>query len=261
MMGTAALQGDLWSGNPRDWAELQEPQFAPLYRAVLDSAGIGAGAKVLDIGCGSGVFCAQAAQRGAAVAGIDAAEGMIAVARERTPSGDFRIGEMEELPFADASFDLVSGFNSFQFAADPVNALRQARRVAQPSGAVSIAVWGLAKDCQAAALLKAMSSLLPPPPPGAPGPFALSEPGVMEDMLSKAGLRPGQAVDVDTPFEFKDDETGYRAFAASGPGTRVIRVAGRDKLRAALLAALAPFKTADGSCHLDNKFRFVFARP
>ena len=260
-MGTAPVQGDLWNGNPRDWAELQEPQFSPMYLAVLDSVGIGAGAKVLDVGCGSGMFCSLAAQRGATVAGLDAAEGMLAIARERTPSGDFRTGEMEELPFADASFDLVSGFNSFQFAADPVNALRQAKRVAKPGGAVSIAVWGVAKDCQAAALLKAMSGLLPPPPAGTPGPFALSEPGVMEDMLSKAGLKPGRAVDVDTPFEFKDDETGYRAMAASGPGIRANRLVGQDKLRAALLAALAPFKTASGSCHLDNKFRFVVARP
>jgi SAM-dependent methyltransferase len=207
------------------------------------------------------LFCSHAVKRGAAVAGVDAAQGMLAIARERTPSGDFRIGEMEELPFADASFDLVSGFNSFQFAADPINALKQAKRVAKPSGAVSIAVWGLAKNCQAAALLQAMSGLLPPPPPGTPGPFALSEPGVMEDMLSKADLKPGRAVDVDTPFEFKDDDTGYRAMAASGPGIRAIRVAGRDKLQVALLAALAPFKTGSGSYHLDNKFRFVVARP
>jgi SAM-dependent methyltransferase len=260
-MGTAAAQGGLWSGNPRDWAELQEPQFAPLYGAVLDSVGIGAGTKVLDVGCGSGVFCSHAATRGAAVAGIDAAEGLLAIARERTPAGDFRVGEMEELPFADEGFDLVSGFNSFQFAADPVNALKQAKRVANPGGAVSIAVWGLAEDCQAAALLKAISNLLPPPPPGTPGPFALSEPGVMEDMLSKAGLKPGRAVNVDTPFEFSDDDAGYRAFAASGPGVRAIRAAGRDKLRAALLAALAPFKTASGKCYLDNTFRFVIARP
>ena len=80
-MGTATVQGDLWSGNPRDWAEFQEPLFAPMYRAVLDRAGVGAGARVLDVGCGSGLFCSFAAQRGAAVAGIDAAEGLLAIAR------------------------------------------------------------------------------------------------------------------------------------------------------------------------------------
>ncbi|MGI8525359.1 MAG: class I SAM-dependent methyltransferase [Pseudolabrys sp.] len=260
-MGTAKVQGDLWSGNPRDWAELQEPLFMPMYRAVLDRAKISAGANVLDVGCGSGLFCAQAAQRGAAVAGIDAAEGLLAVARERTPQGDFRSGDMEELPFADHSFDLVAGFNSFQFAADPVNALRQARRVTKPTSLVSMAVWGAAKDCQAAAVVKAMGSILPPPPPGTPGPFALSEPGVMEDMLSKAGLKPKQPTDVDTPFDFADENMAYRAFAASGPGVRATRHAGEEKLRATLLAALAPFKTKSGSIHLDNEFRFVVAQP
>src|ERR1017187_552303 len=104
-MGTAAVQGDLWNGNPRDWAELQEPFFAPMYRAVLDRAAVGAGAKVLDVGCGAGLFCSLAAKRGATVAGIDAADGLLVIARECTPGGDFRSGDMEELPFADASFD------------------------------------------------------------------------------------------------------------------------------------------------------------
>jgi SAM-dependent methyltransferase len=260
-MGTAAVQGDLWNGNPRDWAEFQEPLFAPLYRAVLDNAAVAAGARVLDVGCGSGFFCSLAAKRGATVAGIDAATGLLAIARERTPEGDFRAGDMEDLPFTDRTFDLVAGFNSFQFAADPVNALRQARRVAKPEGKVAMAVWGSAKACQAADLVKALGSILPPPPPGTPGPFALSEPGVVETMLSKAGLTPERSADIDTPFDFANDETAYRAFAASGPGIRAIRHAGDDKLRATMLQAFAPFKTKSGSFHLDNKFRLVVARP
>src|SRR6202041_2852479 len=150
-----------------------------------------------DVGCGAGLFCALAAERGATVSGLDAAEGLLDVARSRTPSGDFRQGEMEELPFADGTFDVVTGFNSFQYAADPVNALRQAKRVSKPSAKVAMAVWGLAKDCQSAAVVKAMGTLLPPLPPGASGPFALSEPGVLEDMLSKAGLKAGKPEDVD----------------------------------------------------------------
>jgi SAM-dependent methyltransferase len=260
-MGTAAAQGDLWNGNPRDWADLQEPQFVPMYQAVLDRAVVGAGAKVLDVGCGSGLFLSLAAKRGAAVSGLDAAGALLDIARERTPGGDFRTGDMEELPFADGAFDLVTGFNSFQFAADPVNALKQAKRVAKPGGTVTMAVWGAAKDCEAAAVVKAMGGMIPPPPPGTPGPFALSEPGVMEEMLSKAGLTPGNAEDVDTPFDFVDEDAAYRAFAASGPGIRAIRLAGKDKLRAALLPALAPFKTQSGTYRLGNKFRFVVARP
>lgn len=259
-MGTAAAQADLWNGNPRDWAEFQEPLFAPMYEAVLNRTGVGAGGRVLDVGCGSGLFLSLAARRGATVAGLDATDGLLAIAQKRTPGGDFRRGDMEELPFADGSFDVVTGFNSFQFAADPIAALKQARRVAAPAGQVSMAVWGNAQACQAASVLKAMASLLPPPPPGAPGPFALSDPGIMEGMLSKAGLTPGPAVDVDTPFDFASDDAGYRAFAASGPGIMAVRKAGAEKLRSVLLAALAPFKSASGGYHLDNSFRFVIAR-
>jgi ubiquinone/menaquinone biosynthesis C-methylase UbiE len=43
------------------------------------------------------------------------------------------MGDLEDLPFADASFDVITGFNSYQFAANPANALREARRVARLS--------------------------------------------------------------------------------------------------------------------------------
>jgi len=90
------------------------------------------------------LLCAGGKTRSNSV-GLDAAEALLDVARKRTPSGDFRQGEMEELPFADGTFDVVTGFNSLQYAADPVNALRQARRVSKPSAKVAMAVWGWAR--------------------------------------------------------------------------------------------------------------------
>ena len=94
-------------------------------------AGVGPGARHLDVGCGAGMAAALSASRGARVAGrgsrvggIDAAEALLSIARERTPGGDFRQGELEALPFADAGFDLVTGFNAFQFAGEPAQALR-----------------------------------------------------------------------------------------------------------------------------------------
>jgi SAM-dependent methyltransferase len=232
-----------------------------MYEAVLKNATIGDGQRVLDVGCGSGLFGQVAAKRGAQVAGIDAAPKPIEIARERTPSGDFRVGEMEELPFADVTFDLVTGFNSFQFAADPANALRQAQRVTKPSGNIAMTIWGTAKDCQAAAFVKALGGVLPPPPPGTPGPFALSDPGVLEDMLSKAGLKPEKSSEVDTPFMFKNDDAAWRAIVASGPGVRAMRHAGEERVRTAVMPAIAPFRKSDGSYRMENKFKYVLARP
>ena len=68
--------------------------------------------------------CQPRGGRGSRVGGIDAAGALLSIARERTPGGDFRQGELEALPFADAGFDLVTGFNAFQFAGEPAQALR-----------------------------------------------------------------------------------------------------------------------------------------
>jgi 2-polyprenyl-3-methyl-5-hydroxy-6-metoxy-1,4-benzoquinol methylase len=97
-MGTANLQSQLWGARARDWAEVQEGVAAPLFEAVLNKTAVGAKTSVLDIGCGSGSFCEMAAKRGARVSGIDAAEPLLAIARERVGQGNFRTGEMEELP-------------------------------------------------------------------------------------------------------------------------------------------------------------------
>lgn len=133
-VGSAATQGLLWSARARDWAEFIEPAGRPVYETVLRAAGVGPGKAVLDVGCASGVAAAVAAELGAQVAGIDAAPALIELARARVPSGDFCVADMEDLPFPDASFDVVTGFSTFQFAARPANALREARRVTARAG-------------------------------------------------------------------------------------------------------------------------------
>ena len=85
---------------------------------------------VLDCGCGAGRFLRLAAARGATVAGIDAAVDL-EIAAERTPEADLRVGDLEDLPWGDGSFDFVTGFSSFQFADDKPRAPAEARRVAR----------------------------------------------------------------------------------------------------------------------------------
>ena len=128
--GSAAVHADLWGERARDWADVLEGWSGwgiPLYRHVLERVPAGSGTSLLDVGCGAGRFCRMAADRGAQVAGIDATGPLVEIARERVPDGDFRVGDMEDLPWEDDSFDLVTGFNSFFIAADMVHALREAR--------------------------------------------------------------------------------------------------------------------------------------
>lgn len=258
-MGTANLQSQSWGARARDWAEVQEGTVIPLYQAILDKTKVGAGTAHLDVGCGAGMFCQMAAQRGAQVSGLDATEPLLAIARERVPDGDFRAGEMEALPYGDNQFDLVTGVNAFQFAENRVNAVKEARRVARAGAPVVMAVWGQAEDCQAGAYLAALGALLPPPPPGAPGPWALSQDGALEALATQAGLTPTKVVDVDCPFVYRDEATALRGLLSGGPPMRAIQHAGEQAVRDAVVKAIAPFKTASGGYELQNKFRYLIA--
>ena len=102
------------------------------WEAVAGAAEVGDGTSLLDLGCGDGAFCAFAARRGAIVHGLDAEPDAIAEALEAVPGADLRLGLMESLPWAGASFDVVTSFNGMQYALDPELALAEAARVAAP---------------------------------------------------------------------------------------------------------------------------------
>jgi SAM-dependent methyltransferase len=258
-MGTAQIQGELWGARALDWTELQEGAFKPLYAAAFAAAKVAKGTRLLDIGCGAGLALRVAAASGAHVTAIDAAQNLVAIARERLPGADIRVGDLEALPFAADSFDVVTGFNSFQYAADRVHALAEAKRVARPGGLVVAAVWGDPARCEMAPYFAALGALMPPPPPGTPGPWALSEPGVLEDLAESAGLKPSGSQNVTIVLSFADRETALRALSAAGPAVRALRHAGEEAAHRAIAEAIAPCRMPDGSYALTNEFRFVTA--
>ena len=114
----------------------------PTYEHAIRAPASAPGQTVLDVGCGSGAFLRVAADAGAVVSGIDASEALLAIARERVPDADLSPGDLQRLPYADDSFDAVTGFCSFFFADDMVEALREAGRVAKPGAPIVIQVWG-----------------------------------------------------------------------------------------------------------------------
>lgn len=183
-----------------------------------------------------------AAALGARISGFDAAEAQLDIAKERVPTGAFRMADLESVPFATGSFDVVAGFNSFQFAGDPVRALGETRRVARPGGKVVVMTWGKPEGMAAAAIVSSLRALLPPPPPGAPGPFALSDEAGLRAFAEGAGLTAEAVVDVDSPRFYPDESTALRGIGSSGVAARAIALSGRDAVDAAHRAALAPFR-------------------
>jgi SAM-dependent methyltransferase len=258
-MGSAQIQGPLWGALARTWAELAEPAQTPFYDAVFDALKIGEGTRLLDAGCGAGLALALAADRGATVAGLDASDGLLAVARERLPRADLRQGDLEQLPFADASFTAVTSFNAVQYASDPTRALRELSRVAEAGGPIAVVTWGEPQHSQMRDVLAAIGGLLPPPPPGAGGPFALSQPGALEALVESAGLTPGETGEVPTPYIYPDVETAVLAQTASGPAVRAAQHAGQQALHAALMTVMSGYRQPDGTVRLDNIFRYLIA--
>ena len=179
-MGSQAAQAQLWGRQPKDWSAIQEPTGKAGYDYALAALNLTGQETLLDIGCGTGVFLSLAAPKVRWIIGFDATVEFAEEARRRLPAYPFLVGDMEDLPLPDEAYDIVTGFNSFQYAATISNALAEAHRVLKPGGRLVAMIWGNKEDCQAAISLGAIGSLLPPPPPGTPGPFALSEQQALE---------------------------------------------------------------------------------
>ena len=254
-MGSAPVQGQLWSRAALDWAELQEPVATPLWETVLAAAAVGEGTRLLDAGCGAGGASVLAARRGAQVNGLDAAEALLAIARRRVPEGDFRLGDLDALPYAAGTFDAVLAVDVLPYVADPLAALGELRRVCRRGGRIAIAVWGTGEESEQHAILAAVSGILPAPL--ALEPVALAVPGALEALLVQADLRVCGGGGVDCPAAYPDQETAWLAQASIGPLQAALRILGEQRVKAAVLRALAPFATGVGGVRLRQRARFV----
>ena len=148
--GSGALSFEAYGGSaPENYERFFVPLVAaPLANDLLAATGPVAGARVLDLACGTGVvakFAAQAVGPTGTVTGVDINPGMIAVARATTGAGtriDWREAPTDRLPFEDRSFDMAICQFGLQFFPDKGAALREVARVLAPDGRVAISTPG-----------------------------------------------------------------------------------------------------------------------
>jgi ubiquinone/menaquinone biosynthesis C-methylase UbiE len=133
------------------------------------------GMRVLDVACGTGNLAIPAAKARATVTGVDIASNLVEQARERAKSEGVKIqfdeGDAEELPYSNASFDVVVSMFGAMFAPRPDRVAAELVRVCRPGGQIALANW--TPDGFVGQMFKTTSKHLPPPPPDAPVPPVL----------------------------------------------------------------------------------------
>jgi ubiquinone/menaquinone biosynthesis C-methylase UbiE len=201
----------------------------------------------------------MAIETGAQVIGIDAAPGLLEIARKRNPQNNFLEEDLELLPFSKNTFDVVTGFNSFQYAGNFLDALLEAKRVLKTGGRLVIAIWDKPEASDATIVLKAIGSLLPPPPVGTPGPFALSEDGKIESIFEAVGLKMISKSKVVCPFLYKNIGSGIKSFIGTGPAAAAIKKTDIITVEETIAKALRPFRITEDLHYLQNQFLLFVA--
>lgn len=228
---------------------------APLHERVLDMAGVAAGARVLDLGCGAGTFAAAAVARGAVVTGIDGDPSAVSVAAAAVSGGTFLVGDAHDPP--PGPFDIVAAVQLLQHVANPLAVLRAAARV---GAVVAVTVWGREEECDVRAFGEALAPWLPPRRP-ASGPPPLTDPARLRKVAGLAGLAVVSEESVQCPFTYPDADALVRPLLESGIGRAAVARAGERTVRRAVLDRHAVNRTETGGYVLCNSFRVLVARP
>jgi SAM-dependent methyltransferase/alkylhydroperoxidase family enzyme len=215
-----------WGRKAVEFATLTEPTNVREYVAVHHRLGVGDGDRLLDVACGSGLALELAAVRGARCAGIDASPRLLAVAKDRNPDADLRVGDMNVLPWDDNSFDVVTSFRGI-WGTTPT-AVAEMFRVLTPGGRAGLTVWGHIKASPGAWALAPFALAEEPKVQNQANMVALGRPGAGEALLVECGFTHIERMEVPFVFEFADPEAFARAMAATGPAFEAMQAIGEQ---------------------------------
>lgn len=159
--------------------------------AVLDAADVGPDKGMLDLACGTGKHAVAAVARGARVNGLDLSEAMVAQAKASCPGADIDVGDAQDLPYEEKSFDaVVCGFGLLHFP-DAHAAVAEVARILRPGGRFVCSCWRPAEQSPYLAILRdamaefgSMDVSLPQGPPA----YQYGEPDRLKTLLGASGL-------------------------------------------------------------------------
>lgn len=251
--------GEAWGHAANDWACLVEHYATAVIGAIHRRTGVGPGTELLDVACGSGLALVRADEMGAAVHGIDAAVPLVEIAQTRLPGRDIRVGSMFELPWPDATFDVVTSINGVWAGCE--GAVAEAHRVLRSGGWIAISFWGNGPPRDLGVVFKTFAVHSPEPHfRGMKRLNDIAEPGVAEAMLADAGFAQLERHQRVAVLEWPDPEIAWRAVTSMGPAVPALRTVGPDTLRPAVLDALEACRDERGIYRLRSDHQFVLAR-
>ncbi|WP_455218450.1 class I SAM-dependent methyltransferase [Kaarinaea lacus] len=156
---------------------------------ILENWNIAPRQRLLDIGCGSGQTAIPASRLGHSVTGIDIAENLVEHANEVAKleglDASFDVGDAENLPYEDNSFDVVISMIGAMFAPRPDKVVSEIARVLRPGGKLYMANWTPAG--MPAQMFKSVAAIMPPPPGFIPPPLWGVEETVTERLSEHFG--------------------------------------------------------------------------
>ncbi|MBV9560791.1 MAG: methyltransferase domain-containing protein [Bradyrhizobium sp.] len=230
------------------------PITALAIQPLLDAAGVGAGSNLLDIATGPGSVAARARRLGAACTGVDLSQGMIALARVSHPDIDFRIAEVEHLPFADRSFDVVVcnfGLGHFPW---PEAAVAECARTLKVGGRVAFSWWDQPDKQRVQGLFREavaeVGAALPPDVPAGHSNLRFCDATEFRKLLVGAGLDDVRVDDHRASYTIADVDTLWRgglgSFAVTASAIVHQDAATQAAIRASLERRAAVYRTPAG---------------
>ena len=225
-----------WGRRAVDFATLAEPSQCREYVALHHHLRVERGDRLLDMACGAGLAVELATAVGATCSGVDASPRLIAVARDRNPGADLRVGDMQDLPWPEDSFDVVTSFRGI-WGTTP-DAVAEAHRVLVPGGRLGITVWGHIKQSPGAWMMEPLKLAKEPKVEHQAAMVALGRPGAGEALLADCGFVDIERHEIPFVAEFADPETYARAISSMGPAYEAIDNVGEEEfVRSAIALA------------------------
>lgn len=279
MTGTAANadQERYWNERASTWIDAQavfDGLSAPLGRMAMDRLGLGAGRRVLDVGCGTGATTLELADRvapGGYVTGVDISTPLLDHARAAAAGRDdvaFVRADAQTDDLGDGVFDAAYSRFGVMFFADPVGAFANIRRALLPGAPLSFVCWQtvFANEWLIVPTMAAIGALgrAPElPDPTAPGPFALADPERVRGILGDAGFCDIDVVEHADQVEFAESQVAELARASTGLGAVAELLENDDDAtRAEVAAAIETTlreRVADGVVRLSRAVLLVRA--